>query len=159
MKKQKKQNILTAIIIILILALIMLIGSIVYEEKINRDKQEIQETIAPMEKEEQKDNIEEQEENSDKEEVNEQEVVEDNEPKEEYIGEEEKENNEVVSKPKSNDEKAIELARAKWGNDNTVTFSIEEKKDLIYYVAIKSDATVISWYEVNVETEEVSEYY
>ena len=151
MKKQKKQNILTAIIIILILALIMLIGSIVYEEKINRDKQAVQETIAPVEKEEQEDKIQEQEEINDKEEVNE--------SKEEYIGEEEKENNEVISKPKSNDEKAIDLAREKWGKDNTVTFSIEEKKGSIYYVAIKSDATVISWYEVNVETEEVSEYY
>lgn len=154
MKKQKKENILTAIIVILVVILIMLIGSIVYEEKINRDKQQIQDTMAPAE-EEQKD----EEQNQD-EEINDGESTDENESKEEYVGEEEQQENEnKVTTTKSNDEIAIDLAKSKWGNDDTVTFSIEEKKGTVYYVAVKSDATVIAWYEVNVETEEVSEYY
>ena len=39
MKKQKKQNLLTAIIILLVIALAMLVGSIVYEEMIHMNKQ------------------------------------------------------------------------------------------------------------------------
>ena len=47
MKKQKKQSLLNAIIIILVLALVLMIGSIVYEEIIERNKQPIQNTNAP----------------------------------------------------------------------------------------------------------------
>ena len=42
MKKQKKQNLLTAIIIILVIVLAILVGSIVYEEMININKQQTQ---------------------------------------------------------------------------------------------------------------------
>ena len=57
------------------------------------------------------------------------------------------------------DEKTIALAKKTWDGDDSVTFSIEEKKGFMYYVAVKSNATVISWYEVNTDTWEISEFY
>ena len=90
------------------------------------------------------------------------EVVEDETTEEdEYVGEEEQKlENETVEQetPKSNDEKAIELAKKEWGDDNTVTFSVEKKKDTKFYVAVKSAATVLQWYEVDTETWKISEY-
>ena len=53
---------------------------------------------------------------------------------------------------------AIELAKKEWGNDDSVSFSIEEKKDNKIYVAVKNDATVIQWYEVNTNDWTISEY-
>ena len=59
---------------------------------------------------------------------------------------------------KSKEEKAIDLAKKEWGDDDSVSFNIEEKKGNIFYIAVKSDASVISWYEVNTETWEISEF-
>ena len=52
MREQKKQNVLTAIIIILVIALVMMVGSIVYEEMINMSKQPAQNVNAPVKNEE-----------------------------------------------------------------------------------------------------------
>lgn len=155
MKKQKKQNLLTAIIIILVVVLIMMIGSIVYEEKINISNKPTKDTSVPAQNEKEKNNIE------DKEEI----LVEDEstkdtteEPKEEseYVGEEEKDSQKETSQ--SNDEKAIDLVKKQYGNDNNVTFSIEQKNGTKYYVAVKGSNTETIWYEVDTETWEVSEY-
>lgn len=162
-----KQHLLTVIIIILTVILIMLVGSIIYEEKINIDKQKSQETSI-----DEKNNIKDEEK---KEEVSDKDIIGEDSPNEEdFIGEEEivdnkqeqekeqeekQDNRDNVSTKKSNEEIVIELAKNKWGNDSTVTFSIEEEKNDIYYVAVKSNATVIAWYEVNIKTEEVSEFY
>ena len=128
MEKQKKQNLLTAIIIILVIALIMMLGSIVYEEKINMSKQPIKDTSAPAQNEEDKDNIEENE-------------------------------DELLETTQSNDEKAIDLVKKEWGNDDTVTFSIEKKDGAKYRIAVRnSSTTVLQWYEVDIETWQVSEY-
>ena len=155
MKKQKKQTVLTGIIVILVIILIVMIGSIVYEEIIN--KQNIQDTIvSEVNKEE---NIIQE----DEELPTEKEVEDKTTEKDEYVGEEEKEaenESETVEQEKteSNDEKAIKLAQKEWGDDETVTFSVEKKKDTKYYVAVKSAATVLQWYEVDTETWEISEY-
>ena len=80
--------------------------------------------------------------------------------KEEYVGEEEKEAEQenVASQAQSKDEKAIELAKKEWGEDNSVTFNIEEKDGDKYYVAVKKDATSIKWYEVDTDKWTISEY-
>ena len=156
MKKQKKQNALTMIIIILVVLLIIMIGSIVYEEKINMSKQLTQETISSVKED---DKVEEKNELPAEEEI----IEEIPTMKEEYVGEEEQQEEkkqETEKVPtKSNDEKAIELAQDEWGDDKSVTFNIEEKKENIYYVAVKSEATVLQWYEVNIDTWEINEYY
>ena len=81
------------------------------------------------------------------------------EPKEqpgEYVGEEE--NNSQKETSQSNDEKAIDLVKKEWGNDDSVTFSIEQKNGTKYYVAVKSENEPTVWYEVDTETWKVSEY-
>lgn len=153
MRKQKKQSLLTVIITILVIALIMMIGSIVYEEKINMNKQETQNTIAPIEKE--SENVEEKEESSIENDIQEIPTEED----EEFIGEEEqKEDTTKDDATKSKDEKAIDLAQKEWGDDESVTFNVEKKSGDKYYVAVKREATVVQWYEVDTETWEISEY-
>ena len=150
---KKQQNILTIIIILSVLALAVLIGSIIYDENVKNNKKAVETIEVPQvaEKEETLPTIEEDDSNSPAE--NEQ---------EEYIGEEEKEVEETIQKeeiPKQSDEeKAIDLAKKEWGEDDTVIFSIEEKKDKKYYIAVKQDAVVIQWYLVNAEDWTISEY-
>ena len=177
MNEQKKQNILTAIIIILILTLVLLIGSIVYEEVININKQQIQNTNAPgyneEEKEESEENVpnedevvneeidnttdeEEIDSEADKENKEENLPVEDN-KKEEYVGEEE---NTTTEKTEiSVDDKVIDLVKKEWGQDSSVTFNIEKKNGTKYRVAVRDNSTsVLAWYEVDTQNWKVSEY-
>ena len=163
MKKQKKQNILTFIIVILVLILVTLIISIIYEEKINMSKHNAEDVISSeIEENEKSEEIEDEVEYSTVEDEEEKqqidEVIGNEEP--EYVGEEEQQLVPENENPtQSKDEKAIELAQNEWGNDDSVSFNVEEKKGDIYYVAVKSDAVVIQWYEVDTVTWEISEYY
>ena len=171
MKKQKKQNLLTAIIVILVIVLAMLVGSIVYEEMINMNKAQSQNTSAPTvendvieedankEEELPTENEEEFEEDkvTDENKVEEQEPTESTDKEQEYVGQEESNSQEETTENK--DEKAIQLVKNEWGKDDTVTFSIEKKNGSKYRVAVRDDSTsVLAWYEVNTETWEVSEY-
>lgn len=157
MKKQKKQTILNLIITILVIALILMIGSIVYEEIINVNKQQLtQNTSTPVIKDVEIDDLDEIENEKDIVEEEKEEIpVEDS--KEEFIGEEE---NKTEEKPeKTTDEKVIDLVKKEWGQDDSVIFSIEKKNGTKYRVAVRnSSTTVLQWYEVNTETWEVSEY-
>lgn len=159
MKKQKKQSFLTAIIFILVIALVMLVGSIIYEEIINMKKQPAQNVSGTLtdnkyeNKEENKaeDNIENKDEEN--EDMNNQEELKQEEN--EDVRQEET-NTEDTSKNK--EDRAISLAKQEWGEDDSVTFSVEKKKDSTYYVAVKSGGVVLTWYEVDTETWEISEY-
>lgn len=142
----KKQSILTVIIVIAVIALIGIAGYVVYEEITNRNKAKTEPTQQVEEKQEEDKTTEEP-------------AEEETQPEEEYVGEEEKEAQEEENTEISKDEKAIELAKQTYGEDDTVTFSIEEKKDNIYYIAVKSNATVISWYEVDTDNWTISEFY
>ena len=150
-----KQKILNIIISIAVISLIGIIVSITYEQTINMKKQEEQNKLVSNVEENKTETNKETENNIEKE----KEDKEDAEPEQEYIGKEEDDNSEEDDKQKTKDEKAIDLAKKTWGKDDSVTFSIEEKKGFIYYVAVKSNATVISWYEINTDTWEISEYY
>ena len=149
----KKQKILNVIIIIAVIALIGIAISVGYEQTINTLKQEEQDKISTNTSKKDNNilnNTEEEEDITTGEEA---------EPEEEVIGKEEENSSQEENKEKSKDDKTIDLAKKTWGNDDSVSFSIEEKKGNIYYVAVKSNATVISWYEVNTETWEISEFY
>lgn len=151
MKKQSKQNILTAIIVILVLILAVLIFSIIYEQISTVNSEMLENNISSKDNE---DDI--SDEQTEKTESNEEEI-----PGEEYVGEEEKEANEDNNNEETiinKEDKAIELAKKEWGEDDTVTFSIEEKKGSKYYVAVKSNAIVEMWYEIDTDTWEISEY-
>lgn len=143
---EKKQHILTVIIIVALLALAVLVVSIIYDEKIKGNKKAV-ETISVPQVQEEKVEPEPQVENAPQESQ-----------QEEYVGEEEKETQKEERKVENKDEKAIELAKKEWGEDDTVTFSVDEKKDSKYYVAVKQDATVIQWYEVDTNNWTISEY-
>ena len=112
---EKKQHILTVIIIVALLALAVLVVSIIYDEKIKENKKAV-ETISVPQVQEEKVEPEPQVENTPQESQ-----------QEEYVG-------------------------------DTVTFSVDEKKDSKYYVAVKQDATVIQWYEVDTNNWTISEY-
>lgn len=165
MKKQKNQNLLTAIIVILVIVLAMLIGSIVYEELINMKKSQSLNTSAPIIKEDEpKDNPvneeifdEEETEVEEESNVEEQETTEEKDKEQEYVGQEESNSQEETTENK--DKKAIGLVEKEWGKDDTVTFSIEKKNGSKYRVAVRDRTTsVLAWYEVDTETWEVSEY-
>ena len=152
MKKKTEQKILTMIIVLALITLAVLVSSIVYEEEMRKNKQAVESTATPIIKN--KDiNMEETPEKEDV--PQEQEAA-----KEEYVGEEEKEAEQenVASQAQSKDEKAVELAKKEWGEDNSVTFNIEEKDGNKYYVAVKKDATAIKWYEVDTDKWTISEY-
>lgn len=171
MKKQKKQSLLNAIIIILVLALFLMIGSIVYEEVINMNKQPIQNTNAPtinenidVEKEENEDEqpkedttIIEDEPEKDIENDENNETLTETEKKEEFVGKEENNTEEVPEK--TTDEKVIDLVKREWGSDKSVTFTIEKKNGTNYRVAVRDNSTtVLAWYEVDTQNWNVSEY-
>ncbi len=144
----EKQKILTLIIVVAIIGLIGLGGYVVYDEMQQKNTQTKTETISAdkenqIQKEEPK-----EEENKEKQ------------PKQEQAeGKEEKESNAEAKNEESKDDKAIALAKKTWGDDNSVTFNIEEKKGNLYYIAVKGDGAVISWYEVNTDTWEISDFY
>ena len=178
MKKQKKQNLLTFIIVILVIALATLLGTMAYEEAINMNKNQTEQTSNPKIENEEKDKINNEEENKeneqnveddeipnneeDNQEINNQEnkedVIEENDEESEYVGEEETQSKEETNTGKTIEEKAIDLAKKEWGNDASVTFNIEEKKGNKYYVSVKRNAITACWYEVDVETWEICEY-
>ena len=78
-----------------------------------------------------------------------------------YVGEEEKENNngDVENVIQTKEEKAIELTKKEWGeNDSNVTYNVEQKEDNIYYVAVRLNDQVQKWYEVDTEKWTIQEY-
>ena len=164
MEEQKKQNLLTLVIIVLSIVILSLslyttIILFVYEgkRKINNNKQPQNNLETPIQKENQIEN--EPKDDTPEEPKNEEQKPEETKPEnpeKDYIGEEE--NTSKDNQTQSKDEKAIELVKEKYGNDDSVTFSIEQINGTKYYVAVKSEETETVWYEVDTETWEVSEY-
>lgn len=153
---KKQQHILTIIIILAIIACITLIVSMIYDEKIKQNKKAIETIVVPKEAKEETikpstDTSEEHEKDEEKSKEN---------TEDEYIGEEEKQSQKEEEKEEkeNKDEKSIKLAQKEWGDDNGVSFSIAKKENNKYYVAVKQDATVIQWYEVDTEKWTISEY-
>lgn len=152
MSKDNKQKILTAIIIVALVALILIIAYVVYSEKISENKKDTSNTAITENLVMNNNTIAEPEEEA---------KVEEKEPESNnnYIGQEENESTQQEDTQLTKDEKAIQLAKDKWGEDDSVTYNIEEKKGNTYYIAVKSNATVVAWYEVNIETWTINEFY
>jgi len=148
----------------------MMVVSIIYEEKINMSKQPTQNTVGQLDNEydeENKQNETDGEENPNEDENNDEEI--NTEPEEEldtekgptedkddkYIGEEE---SNTEDSTQSEEEKVLSLVKKEWGDDNSVTFNIENKSGSKYRVSVRSQATVIQWYEVDTSNWEVSEF-
>ena len=57
------------------------------------------------------------------------------------------------------DEKVIALVKKEWGNDKSVNVTIEKKNGTKYRAAVRdTSTTVLQWYEIDIETWEISEY-
>lgn len=151
---KKQQHILTLIIVLAVIGIAVVIASIIYDEKIRDNKKAVETISVPENEEKVEESLPIDEEDN---------TIDTEESQDNYVGEEEKESQEQVEEEQkeskqTDDEKAIELAKKEWGNDDSVSFSIEEKKDNKIYVAVKNDATVIQWYEVNTNDWTISEY-
>ena len=67
--------------------------------------------------------------------------------------------NEKRQKKWEKEEKAIELAKKEWGeNDSNVTYNVEQKEGNVYYIAVRLNDQVQKWYEVNTEKWTIQEY-
>ena len=130
-------------------------------------KNQTQNTVIPTVKEENIDDEEQlpvEDDNTDSEEIVEDEIKDSEEEEQEekvedseqYVGEEE--NDKKEDSTQSKEEQAIDAVKKQWGEDDSVTFSVERKKDTKYYVAVKSSNSETTWYEVDIETWEVEEY-
>lgn len=163
MKKRTKQHILTIIIVIAIISLISILVYAVYsqpkvEDKQNTVKNEIQENnsnnIVNTQNTTNITNTTNTTNNKNNTTNSTQNQIKDN-----YVGKEETDSNTETNTELSKDEKVLKLVKETWGEkDDSVTYSIEQKKGELYYVAVKSDATVISWYEVNTGNWTINEF-
>ena len=76
----------------------------------------------------------------------------------EIVGKEEQESNQETGGINL-EEKAINLAKQKWGqNSEAYIFKVDYVEGDIYHVAVVSNAMIISYMDVNIKTEEVTEY-
>lgn len=77
---------------------------------------------------------------------------------EDIVGKEEQESNKETGGINP-DEKAINLAKEKWGqNSDAYIFKVDNVEGDIYHVSVVSNATIISYIDVNIKTGEVTEY-
>ena len=158
METREKQNLLTMIIIVAFLAIALIVGFIIYPEIIENNKSNSLNSQSTKQTENTNTTTNSTQTTSTTNTETTKTESTSTASTNGYVGEEEKESNEQPVITQSNDEKAIDLAKKEWGEDNTVEFSVEEKKGSKYYVAVKREATVISWYEVDTETWKISEY-
>lgn len=68
------------------------------------------------------------------------------------------ENQESEESTENYSEKALELAKKEWGEDDSVYYTIDNQADNIYNISVRSKETTATLieYEVNVNTQEVS---
>lgn len=162
------------VIIVTIIAIIVVAGIVYFS--INREAQD-QYTFSEQNVENQvKNDVESNtilEENSNKEDVSEEkkeddksekedkQEVEENKVSESETNEKEQEKKEELQKSDGKD-RAIELAKKEWGeNDTTVYYYVEEQdSDNVYIISVRDQATTqgLLTYKVNIEKESVEEY-
>lgn len=158
----------TKIIIAIAVIVAIIIGIVVYLFLIkdNNEENTIVEEVQENEIDEEDTNsVDEEQENGVEENVANDTITENNvqqtsqEQQEQIIGREEQESINQNQGP-TNEEKVIELAKNKWGaNDTTVTFNIMNREGDIYMVSVNNKETtaVMAWYQVNVATGEVTQ--
>lgn len=164
METREKQRLLTLIIIVSLLAIASIIGFIIVPEiKEQNNRENVTENQDNKSNNTGEDVSKADDTNDNKDVKDEPDInTSDNENtnNNDSVGKEEQ-NSETTSSnnPQTKEEKAVELAKNKWGkNDETVSFNIEQKDGKLYYVAVRKDTQVMQWYEVNTETWEIKEY-
>ena len=161
MAEKKSTKGLTILLVLLVIFLCVYIGYVYMQDK-NKEKNEtnttVQENIKKNSITENKlnevntENIVTQQTQN----INTQNSVINNEP--EVVGKEEQESNQETGGINP-EEKAINLAKHKWGqNSDAYIFKVDYVEGDIYHVAVISNAMIISYMDVNINTEEVTEY-
>ena len=146
METREKQNLLTMIIIVAFLAITLIVGFIIYPEIIENNKSNSLNSQSTK-----------QTENTETTKTESTSTASTN----GYVGEEEKESDasQTTSTSQTKEEKAIELAKKEWGeNDSNVTYNVEQKEGNVYYIAVRLNDQVQKWYEVNTEKWTIQEY-
>lgn len=161
METREKQNLLTMIIIVAFLAIALIVGFIIYPEIKENNKNNIQNSHS-ITKTESTNTI------STKTSSITQNITNANTETTEttktdstngYIGREEMDNEKTESIAQTKEERAIDLARKEWGeNDKNVTYNVEQKEENIYYVAVRLNDQVQKWYEIDTEKWTIKEY-
>ena len=157
METREKQNLLTMIIIVAILAIALIVGFIIYPEIVKGEKTSTQNSQSTKITENTSTNSTQASSTTNTETTKTEST--NTSSTNGYIGEEEKNNGETESTSLTKEEKAIELAKKEWGeNDKNVTYNVEQKEDNIYYVAVRKNDQVQKWYEVDTEKWTIQEY-
>ena len=144
METREKQNLLTMIIIVAFLAIALIVGFIIYPEIRENNKSNSLNSQSTK-----------QTENTNSTQTTSTASTNG------YVGEDEKEidANQTNSTSQTKEEKAIELAKKEWGeNDSNVTYNVEQKEGNVYYIAVRLNDQVQKWYEVNTEKWTIQEY-
>lgn len=148
METREKQNLLTMIIIVAFLAIALIVGFIIYPEIIENNKSNSLNSQSTKQTENTNITTNSTQSTS---------TASTN----GYVGEEEKESDasQTTSTSQTKEEKAIELAKKEWGeNDSNVTYNVEQKEGNVYYIAVRLNDQVQKWYEVNTEKWTIQEY-
>ena len=144
METREKQNLLTMIIIVAFLAIALIVGFIIYPEIIENNKSNSLNSQSTK-----------QTENTN---------ITTNSTQTTSTTNTETTKTESTSTASTNgyvgeEEKAIELAKKEWGeNDSNVTYNVEQKEGNVYYIAVRLNDQVQKWYEVNTEKWTIQEY-
>ena len=149
METREKQNLLTMIIIVAFLAIALIVGFIIYPEIIENNKSNSLNSQSTKQTE--NTNITT---NSTQTTSTTNTETTSTASTNGYVGEEEKESDasQTTSTSQTKEEKAIELAKKEWGeNDSNVTYNVEQKEGNVYYIAVRLNDQVQKWYEVNTE--------
>ena len=156
METREKQNLLTMIIIVAFLAIALIVGFIIYPEIIENNKSNSLNSQSTKQTE--NTNITT---NSTQTTSTTNTETTSTASTNGYVGEEEKESDasQTTSTSQTKEEKAIELAKKEWGeNDSNVTYNVEQKEGNVYYIAVRLNDQVQKWYEVNTEKWTIQEY-
>ena len=159
METREKQNLLTMIIIVAFLAIALIVGFIIYPEIRENNKSNSLNSQSTKQTENTNTNSTQTTSTTNTETTNKESTS--TASTNGYVGEEEKEidASQTNSTSQTKEEKAIELAKKEWGeNDTNVTYNVEQKEGNIYYIAVRLNDQVQKWYEVNTEKWTIQEY-
>ena len=157
METREKQNLLTMIIIVAFLAIALIVGFIIYPEI--RENNKSNSLNSQSTKQTENTNSTQTTSTTNTETTNTEST--NTASTNGYVGEEEKEidASQTNSTSQTKEEKAIELAKKEWGeNDSNVTYNVEQKEGNVYYIAVRLNDQVQKWYEVNTEKWTIQEY-
>lgn len=159
METREKQNLLTMIIIVAFLAIALIVGFIIYPEIRENNKSNSLNSQSTKQTENTNTNSTQTTSATNTETTNTESTS--TASTNGYVGEEEKEidASQTNSTSQTKEEKAIELAKKEWGeNDTNVTYNVEQKEGNVYYIAVRLNDQVQKWYEVNTEKWTIQEY-